>query len=129
VSPKALKGRILLVVPADSNIKTLDDFIALAKSKPGELLFGIETGGSSHIMAGLMSKAAGISIKYVEAGADTEKMSALVGGSIEACLVNPNQAKQYVEAVRLPLSPLSQPILPAAAAACFPMSHPSLSRR
>ncbi|MGE4353379.1 MAG: tripartite tricarboxylate transporter substrate-binding protein [Oscillospiraceae bacterium] len=92
------KGGYVLVVPADSGIDTLDDFIALAKSEPGELLFGVETGGSSHVMAGLMSKAAGIDIKYVEAGPDTEKMTALVGGSIDACLVNPNQAKQYVEA-------------------------------
>lgn len=39
----------------------------------------------------------GIDVKYVEAGSDTEKLTALVGGSINAALVNQNQAKQYVE--------------------------------
>lgn len=94
--PEEKSGYILLVA-ADNDIKTLDDFIAAAKAAPGELLLGVETGGSSHIMAGLMSEAADIDIKYVEAGPDTEKLTALVGGSIDACMVNPNQAVQYVE--------------------------------
>lgn len=90
-------GGYVLVVPADSPYKTVDDFVAAAKAAPGTLLFGVETGGSSHIQAGLFAKAAGIDFKYVEAGSDTEKLTALVGKSIDACLVNPNQAKQYVE--------------------------------
>lgn len=88
----------VLVTSADSGLSTLEDFLAEAKSKPGELLVGVETGGSSHIMSGLMAKGADISVKFVEAGPDTEKMTALVGNSINACLVNVNQAKQYVEA-------------------------------
>lgn len=91
------KGGYILVVPGDGDIKTLDDFVAAAKDAPGEMLFGVETGGSSHIMAGLFSQAADIDMKFVEAGPDTEKLTALVGGSINACMVNPNQAKQYVE--------------------------------
>ena len=87
----------VLVVSGESPYNTLGDFVEGAKAKPGETLFGIETGGTSHVEAGLFSKAAGIELKYVEAGSDTEKLTALVGNSIDACLVNPNQAKQYVE--------------------------------
>lgn len=97
VAQQVEKGGYVLVVSGDSEFKTLDDVIAKAKASPGELLLGVETGGSSHVMAGLFAKAAGIDFKYVEAGPDTEKLTALVGGSIHMALVNPNQAKQYVE--------------------------------
>jgi len=92
-------GYILLVHP-DSDITTLDSLIRKAKASPGQLLIGVETGGSSHIMSGLFSKAAGIELKYVEAGPDTEKLTSLVGKNIDMCFVNQNQARQYVESGR-----------------------------
>lgn len=87
----------VLVVAGDSGYQTLDDLIGAAKEKPGQLMFGVETGGTVHIQTGLFAKAAGIEVKYVEAGSDTEKLTALVGNSIDACFVNGNQAKQYIE--------------------------------
>lgn len=87
----------VLVVSGESSYGSIDDLIADAKSRPGELMFGVETGGTGHVQTGLLAKAAEIDIKYVEAGSDTEKLTALVGNSIDACLVNANQAKQYVE--------------------------------
>ena len=89
------KGGYVLVVPADSGIASVADFIAAANEK--ELRIGIETGGSSHIMSGMMSKELGITLRYTDAGSDTEKLTGLVGGSIDCALVNANQAKQYVE--------------------------------
>ncbi len=79
----------VLVVSGDSPYNTLDDLIADVKANPGTLLMGVETG--------LFAKAAGLDIKYVEAGSDTEKLTALVGKSINAAMVNANQAKQYIE--------------------------------
>ena len=102
------KGSYVMIVPADGPFKTLDDFIAEAKANPGSLKLGVETGGSSHIMSGSMAQAAGIDVQYVEAGPDTEKMTALVGGSIDGALVNPNTAKQYIEANKVtPLAAVS----------------------
>lgn len=92
------KGGYILVTPADDGIDDLDDFIAAAKEAGGSMMIGVETGGSSHIMAGLMTQELGIELNYVEAGADTDKLTALVGGSIDCALVNGNQAKQYIEA-------------------------------
>lgn len=91
-------GGYVLVVPADSGITDLDGFIAKAKDAGGSMMIGVETGGSSHIMAGIMADKLGIELNYVEAGPDTEKLTALVGGSINCALVNGNQAKQYIEA-------------------------------
>lgn len=89
------KGGYILVVPTTSGITTLDEFIA--KSKEAELRIGVETGGSSHIMAGMVNKELGISLRIVESGPDTEKLTNLVGGSIDCALVNANQARQYIE--------------------------------
>lgn len=91
------KGGYVLVVPKDSGVTDLEGFIALAKEKNGELRIGVETGGSSHIMSGMLTKELGIDLRVVESGADTEKLTNLVGGSIDCALVNANQAKQYVE--------------------------------
>lgn len=95
------KGGYVLVVPADSGIEDVAGFVDAAKEANGSMMIGVETGGSSHIMSGLMSKALGIELNYVEAGADTDKLTALVGGSINCALVNANQAKQYVEAGKI----------------------------
>ena len=89
------KGGYVLVVPADSGITDLEGFIA--KAKETELRIGIESGGSSHLMSGMMMKELGLELRTVESGPDTEKLTNLVGGSIDCALVNGNQAKQYIE--------------------------------
>ncbi|MDO4266827.1 MAG: tripartite tricarboxylate transporter substrate binding protein [Eubacteriales bacterium] len=95
VSQGTEKAQYTLVVPAESGMTDLQQF--LDKAASAEVKIGVETGGTSHIMAGLFAQAAGIQAKFVEAGSDTEKLTALVGGTIDAALVNVNQAKQYVE--------------------------------
>lgn len=95
------KGGYVLVVPAESGIEDVDGFISAAQDAGGSMMLGVETGGSSHIMGGMMAKALGIELNYVEAGADTDKLTALVGGSINCALVNANQAKQYIEAGKI----------------------------
>ncbi|MBQ9911377.1 MAG: tripartite tricarboxylate transporter substrate binding protein [Lachnospiraceae bacterium] len=86
----------VLCTKSDSQWDTLDKFLAYAKEN--EVKMGVETGGMVHILTGILSNAAGIKVKYVDAGTDTEKMQALVGGTIDAVLVNVNQASQYIEA-------------------------------
>ena len=91
------KGGYVLVVPTTSGITNVEEFIAAVNAKNGEFRIGVETGGSSHIMSGMLTKELGINLRIVESGADTEKLTNLVGGSIDCALVNANQAKQYVE--------------------------------
>ncbi len=91
------KGGYVLVVPVDSGINSVEDFIAKCNETDGGLRIGVESGGSSHIMSGMLSKELGITLRYVESGPDTEKLTNLVGGSIDCALVNSNQAKQYIE--------------------------------
>ena len=51
----------LIVVPADSPIKTMADLVAKLKADPGSVSWGGgSTGGTDHILAGLIAKAAGV---------------------------------------------------------------------
>lgn len=92
------QGGYVLVVKAGGDIQNLEDFIAAAKAAGGSYQIGVQTGGSTHLMAGMMAIEMGIDLNYVEAGSDTEKLTNIVGGNIDSALVNANQAKQYVEA-------------------------------
>ena len=89
-------GGYVLVVPAESGVTDVAGYIEYCNA--GSNKIGIETGGSSHIMCGMMASELGVELKYVDAGADTDKLSSLVGGNIDSCLVNANQAEQYIEA-------------------------------
>lgn len=95
VSQGTDKATYTLVVNGTSGMTTMADLVA--KAQAGEVKMGVETGGTSHIIGGLLAKAAGVEFKYVESGSDTEKLTALVGGTIDCAIVNANQAKQYVE--------------------------------
>jgi putative tricarboxylic transport membrane protein len=89
----------ILVVGANSPYNTVQDLINASKTK--QLLMGVETGGTIHLITGMLALETGANFKYVEAGSDTEKLTALVGGSIDGCFVNVNQARQYLEAEKV----------------------------
>lgn len=77
-------GALALVVPNSSPIKSLQDLIAAAKSKPGQLTFGHVGIGSAHWMAGiLLNKNAGIDIVPVPFQGGGPAMNALLGGHID----------------------------------------------
>ena len=95
VSQGTEKAMFVLVTSAASKMDTLDKFIEYGLAN--EVKMGVQTGGSMHIASGIIARETGINAKYVEAGSDTEKLTALVGGTIDCCLVNVNQARQYVE--------------------------------
>ncbi len=97
VSQPLEKAQYVLVASKDGalGLDSFEKFLEVAKTQ--EIKMGIESGGTTHVLTGLMAKASGAQVKYVEAGSDTEKLTALVGNTIDACIVNTNQAKQYVE--------------------------------
>ncbi len=92
------EGTYALVVRSDGPYKKLEDLMNAAKATPDKVIIGVQTGGMTHLMGGTLNRDAGVQFKLAEAGSDTEKLTALVGGSIDAAMVNTNQAKQYVEA-------------------------------
>jgi len=74
----------MLVVRASLPVKTFQDFIALAKSKPGGLTYssaGIGTSG--HLAGELLKKMAGIDVVHVPFKSGPESVNAVLAGDID----------------------------------------------
>jgi putative tricarboxylic transport membrane protein len=78
----------VVVVPAASDIKTLADLAAKMKADAGSVaIAGGSAGGTDHILAGLLVKAAGgdvAKLNYVPFSGGGEALSAILGGHVVA---------------------------------------------
>ena len=76
----------VLVVPASSDIRTLDDLLAKLKADPGSVSWGGgSAGGTDHILAGLIAKAAGVDptkVNYIAHSGGGEALGAILGGHV-----------------------------------------------
>jgi tripartite-type tricarboxylate transporter receptor subunit TctC len=73
-----------MVVPPGSGARTVGDFIAMAKAKPGGLNFGSAGVGSSlHLIGELFKRAAGIEMTHVPYRGAAPAMQDLMGGRID----------------------------------------------
>jgi tripartite-type tricarboxylate transporter receptor subunit TctC len=79
----------LVLVRADSAVKTLGDLIALARAKPGQLSYGHAGNGTSpHLAAELMKATAKIDITAVPYKGGAPALNDLLGGHIPVSLNN-----------------------------------------
>jgi putative tricarboxylic transport membrane protein len=78
----------VIVVPAASELQTLADLVAKFKADPGSVSWGGgSAGGTDHILAGLIAKAAGVepaSVNYVPFSGGGEALAAILGGHVTA---------------------------------------------
>ena len=78
----------MIVVPAASELKTLADLVAKLKADPGSVAWGGgSAGGTDHILAGLIAKAAGADVSklnYVPFSGGGEALAAVMGGHVAA---------------------------------------------
>jgi tripartite-type tricarboxylate transporter receptor subunit TctC len=74
-----------IVVPADSPIKTWNDFVAYAKANPGKLSYG-STGTltSPHLTTELIAQQVGIQLNHIPYKGSAELAQAITGGHIMA---------------------------------------------
>lgn len=86
-----------IVVSADSPYKTLDDLIKATKEKPGQIKFGISTGGGVYIASVIMEQTYGAQFNIIDAGDAAERMTSLLGGHVDATIVPYSGAKEYIE--------------------------------
>jgi tripartite-type tricarboxylate transporter receptor subunit TctC len=85
-------------VRADSPWQTLDDLIADAKERPGEITVGnCGTACVSHITAGLLEQHAGISVQHVPFEGHSPGRTALLGGHVDVQMLTPTEALDHVE--------------------------------
>lgn len=90
---------LTLAVRSESPHKTIEDFVAAARARPGELTVGgTGTHNEDHIFAHLFEQAAKVKVKYVPFNSGGEVTAALMGGHIDAGVMNPNEIVAQVEA-------------------------------
>jgi tripartite-type tricarboxylate transporter receptor subunit TctC len=75
----------VLVVQAGFRAKTLQDFIALARSKPGELSYAsVGTGGAPFLEMEMLMKQTGIKLNHVPYKGGGDAVISLLGGNTQA---------------------------------------------
>src|SRR5262245_5244687 len=90
---------LMLSVRTESPYKTIDDFVNAARAKPGGLTVGgTATLTEDHIFTYLFEQAAKVRVKYVPFNSGGEVTTALMGGHIDAGVMNPNEIIAQIEA-------------------------------
>jgi putative tricarboxylic transport membrane protein len=79
---------LVVVVPASSSIQTIDDLLAAVKSDVGGTIWaGGSAGGADHMLAALITEAAGedpAKVNYVAYSGGGEALAAMLGGQVTA---------------------------------------------
>ena len=93
---------LVFVVPASSPAKTLQDFIALARAKPGTMTYGsAAAGGSGHLATELLKDEAKFDALHVPYKGGAPALTDLIGERINFMLINPIEAAPHVKSGRL----------------------------
>ena len=94
-----------VVVPAASPLKTMADLVAALKADPGAVSWGGgSAGGTDHILAGLIAKAAGVDptkVNYIAFSGGGEALAAILGGQVTVGVSGYGEFQSQVEAGEL----------------------------
>lgn len=78
------EGGLLLIAPANSPYKTLDDLVKAARDKPGTISFGSSGAmGITHLLAEIFSQSAKIKLTHIPFQGSGLTINALLGGHID----------------------------------------------
>ncbi len=92
----------LYVVPAELPVKNLQDFIALAKRKPGRLNYGSAGNGSAgHLAMEYLKMASDSFILHVPYRGTGPQLTDLLGGRLDAAAVGAPAVLQHIKSGRL----------------------------
>lgn len=92
----------VLVVPASSSIKTMADFVAVAKAQSGKLNYGSAgLGSNAHLAMELLQSAAGIKLTHVPYKGMPPALADVAGGQIDAVLTTIPAALTYIQGGRV----------------------------
>jgi tripartite-type tricarboxylate transporter receptor subunit TctC len=87
----------LIVVNGSSPYRTLNDYIAAAQAKPGELAFAtVGPATTQHIGFEQFRRLAGINVTYVPYQGGAPAITALLGGHVSAVLANYSEAAEHL---------------------------------
>ncbi len=89
---------IMVVNPA-LGVKTLQEFVALAKSKPGELNYGTTgVGAANHLVTELFDSKAGIKMTHIPYRGTALAVTDLLAGQVQMVFADPISALQHINA-------------------------------
>ena len=98
--PVSLVGTAPLFLAVNANVKanTLDEFIALAKSKPGALNYGSAGIGSIHHLTTESMKAGlGIFVTHIPFKGSANSVPAMIGGQVDMAFASPPSLMGFVK--------------------------------
>ena len=100
-----------IVVPASSDIQTMEDLVARLKADPGAVSWGGgSAGGADHILAGLVAKAVGVDptkVNYIAFSGGGEALAAILGGQVTVGVSGLGEFESQIEAGQLRLLAVS----------------------
>ena len=92
----------VIVVPANSELQSLDDLVAKLKADPGSVSWaGGSAGGVDHIAAGLIAKAVGVdptAVNYIAYSGGGEALAAVLGGQVTVGISGAGEFAAQIEA-------------------------------
>ena len=92
----------ILVVPVSLEVKSLKEYVALAKKEPGKLTIASTGNGSaSHLQGELFNSIAGINVVHVPYKGGSPAMIDLLAGRISAFFASPSTAGPFIKEGRL----------------------------
>lgn len=95
----------VLVVPANSPLKTAKDFAAMVKSDPAKVsVAGGSAGGTDHIMLGMIGKTLGVApkdLKYVAYAGGGPALAAILGGHVTAGISGFGEFAEQIKAGKI----------------------------
>jgi tripartite-type tricarboxylate transporter receptor subunit TctC len=95
-------GSDLLAVSSRLPVNSVDEFVALAKSKPGKLSIGsYGNGTSSHLHGELLKMRAGIDLIHVPYKGAAPMLTDLLGGQLDAAFVDQSSANSQLKSDKL----------------------------
>jgi tripartite-type tricarboxylate transporter receptor subunit TctC len=101
VTPVVTSGNVLVVHPSVP-VKSLKEFLALARSRPGELAYGSSgVGGSGHLATGLLQSMAKIQLLHVPYKGNGPAIINLMSGEVQLAFASPASVSANISSGRL----------------------------
>jgi tripartite-type tricarboxylate transporter receptor subunit TctC len=89
----------IMVVNTALGVKTLQEFVALARSKPGELNYGTTgVGAANHLVTELFDSKAGIRMTHIPYRGTALAVTDLIAGQVQVVFADPISALQHISA-------------------------------
>ena len=92
----------MLVVHSGLPANNLQEFIAYAKARPGQINYAsVGTGGATHIIAEMFSQTAGISMKQIPYKGSVPALTDLMGGQVQMFFAIPSSVVGHIQGGRV----------------------------